>query len=128
MSCEAALKSGPGTGPARVSPPTLVPGPAAPPPSQQPHEEEENDARVIGARVRVMVPVKVYHVPRVPVMQLAGMEGTVRQYVGVFRGANLSASLPFKVEFVKEMEGGSGDRGALVKFTAHLKQDEFDYI
>ncbi|XP_010067051.2 ferredoxin-thioredoxin reductase, variable chain, chloroplastic [Eucalyptus grandis] len=77
----------------------------------------------IGARVRVTVPLKVYHVPRVPEVDLTGMEGELKQYVAEFKGKRISANLPFKVQFVKEIEG----RGP-VKFFAHLKEDEFEYV
>lgn len=77
----------------------------------------------IGARVRVKVPLKVYHVPKVPELNLSGMEGVVKQYVGVWKGKRISANLPFKIEFLVDIEG----RGP-VKFLAHLKQEEFDYV
>ncbi|KAL3731835.1 hypothetical protein ACJRO7_028664 [Eucalyptus globulus] len=77
----------------------------------------------IGARVRVTVPLKVYHVPRVPEVDLTGMEGELKQNVAEFKGKRISANLPFKVQFVKEIEG----RGP-VKFFAHLKEDEFEYV
>ncbi|KAK4785309.1 hypothetical protein SAY86_001998 [Trapa natans] len=125
--CEAAaVRQGleAGAGAAGATPLTLVPAPAAP--SQQ-EKEGENGAGVVGARVRVKVALKVYHVPRMREVELGGMEGTVKQYVAMFRGGSLSASLPFKVEFVKEVvEGGGSSRG--VKFTVHLKREEFDYI
>lgn len=47
----------------------------------------------------------------------------MKQYVGLWKGKTISANLPFKVEFVEEVEG----RGP-VKFFAHLKEDEFDYV
>ncbi|KAK6931805.1 Ferredoxin thioredoxin reductase, alpha chain [Dillenia turbinata] len=81
------------------------------------------ESQKIGARVRVKVPLKVYHVPRVPEVDLTGKEGELKQYVGLWKGKRISANLPYKVEFVKEIEG----RGP-VKFFAHLKEDEFDYI
>lgn len=77
----------------------------------------------IGARVKVKVPLKVYHVPRVPELEITGMEGEVKQYVGLWKGKQISANLPYKVQFVVDVEG----RGA-VKFFAHLKEDEFDYL
>ncbi|XP_030548392.1 ferredoxin-thioredoxin reductase, variable chain, chloroplastic [Rhodamnia argentea] len=83
----------------------------------------DGDSARIGARVRVKVPLKVYHVPRVPEVDLTGMEGELKQYVAVFKGKRISANLPFKVQFVKEIEG----RGP-VKFFAHLKEDEFEYV
>ncbi|KAL6981186.1 hypothetical protein U1Q18_022817 [Sarracenia purpurea var. burkii] len=89
-------------------------------------EEDEKDAAAgakIGARVRVKVPLKVYHVPRVAEIDLSGKEGTLKQYVAVWKGKRISANLPFKVGFVADVEG----RGP-VKFFAHLKEDEFEYL
>ncbi|KAK7271626.1 hypothetical protein RJT34_27679 [Clitoria ternatea] len=77
----------------------------------------------IGARVKVTAPVKVYHVPKVPDMELTGMEGEIKQYVGLWNGKRISANLPYKVQFVTDIQG----RGP-VKFFAHLKEDEFDYV
>lgn len=77
----------------------------------------------IGARVKVKVPLKVYHVPRVPEVEITGMEGELKQYVGLWKGKRISANLPYKVQFVVDVEG----RGA-VKFFAHLKEDEFEYL
>ncbi|XP_057513111.1 ferredoxin-thioredoxin reductase, variable chain-like [Actinidia eriantha] len=93
-----------------------------PSPSAAEEEEEEEEAR-IGARVRVTAPLKVYHVPRVPEIDLTGKEGVLKQNVTVWKGKRISANLPFKVEFVEEVEG----RGR-VKFLAHLKEDEFEYL
>ncbi|XP_059649126.1 ferredoxin-thioredoxin reductase, variable chain [Cornus florida] len=86
-------------------------------------EEEKAAAEKIGARVRVKVPLKVYHVPKVPEIELTGMEGKLKQYVGLWKGKRISANLPFKIEFLTEIEG----RGS-VKFFAHLKEDEFEYL
>ncbi|MQL41583.1 ferredoxin--nitrite reductase [Escherichia coli] len=77
----------------------------------------------MGARVRVKVPLKVYHVPKVPEVDLTGMEGQIKQYVGVWRGKRISANLPYKVEFLTDIQ----PRGP-VKFFAHLKEDEFEYV
>lgn len=89
-------------------------------------DEEEAEAAAstkIGARVRVKVPLKVYHVPRVPEVDITAMEGELKQYVGLWKGKRISANLPYKVQFVVDVQG----RGA-VKFFAHLKEDEFEYI
>ncbi|KAK4784857.1 hypothetical protein SAY86_019225 [Trapa natans] len=85
--------------------------------------EDDGFTSRIGARVRVKAPLKVYHVPRVPEIDLMGLEGMLKQYVAVWKGKRVSANLPFKVEFVKDIEG----RGP-VKFFAHLKEDELDFI
>ncbi|EOX98981.1 hypothetical protein QUC31_014869 [Theobroma cacao] len=84
--------------------------------------EAEEEAKV-GAKVRVKVPLKVYHVPRVQEVDLTGMEGVIKQYVALWKGKRISANLPYKVEFVKEIEG----RGP-VKFFAHVKEDELEFL
>ncbi|XP_030551106.2 ferredoxin-thioredoxin reductase, variable chain-like [Rhodamnia argentea] len=76
-----------------------------------------------GLRVRVKAPVRVYHVPRVAELELSGMEGEVKQNLLFWRGKSLTANRPFKVEFVRDVEG----RG-LVKFVAHLEEDEFEFV
>ncbi|KAL8227838.1 hypothetical protein R6Q57_015422 [Mikania cordata] len=86
--------------------------------------EEEIPAKV-GARVRVKVPLKVYHIPRVPEVDLNGVEGKIKEYVAIWKGKNISANLPYKIEFLEKLEG-RGD--APVKFFAHLKDDEFEYL
>ncbi|CAL1374927.1 unnamed protein product [Linum trigynum] len=78
----------------------------------------------IGAKVRVTAPLKVYHVPRVPEVDLTGKEGVLKQYVGLWKEKTISANLPYKVEFLLEVEG----RSAPVKFSAHLRDDEFEYL
>ncbi|XXG86879.1 hypothetical protein AAC387_Pa11g1703 [Persea americana] len=103
IACNVALKTDP---PATVSSPS-----------------EESDPARIGARVRVKVPLKVYHVQKIGEIDLYNKEGTMKQYVGLWKGKTISANLPFKVEFVEEVES----RGP-VKFFAHLKEDEFDYV
>ncbi|KAM0050406.1 putative ferredoxin:thioredoxin reductase [Helianthus debilis subsp. tardiflorus] len=88
-------------------------------------EEEDEDLVKIGARVRVTVPLKVYHVPKVSEVELNGKEGKVKENVAIWRGKSISANLPYKIEFFEKLEG-RGD--APVKFVAHLKEDEFDCI
>ena len=91
--------------------------------SSQQDEEESSKVNKVGARVRVKVPLKVYHVPKVPELDLTGMEGEIKQYVALWNGKRISANLPYKVAFVTDIEG----RGS-VKFFAHLKEDEFEYV
>lgn len=79
----------------------------------------------IGARVRVKVPLKVHHIPRVAEVDITGMEGVLKQYVGVWKGKRISANLPYKIEFLTHIEGRGPDP---VKFFAHLKEDEFEYL
>lgn len=88
-------------------------------------EEETDEAAAarIGARVRVKVPLKVYHVAKLPDANLEGMEGVLKDYVRVWKGKRVSANLPYKVEFVVPVEGRPP-----VKFVAHLKEEEFEYV
>ncbi|XP_010918464.1 ferredoxin-thioredoxin reductase, variable chain [Elaeis guineensis] len=88
-------------------------------------EEEEAEALAkIGRRVRVKVPLKVYHVLKAPELDLNGMEGEIKQYVALWKGKRISANLPFKIEFHVAVEG----QPKPVKFFAHLKEDEFEYL
>ncbi|KAL9388201.1 hypothetical protein Peur_016806 [Populus x canadensis] len=83
-------------------------------------DEEEEAKKKIGAKVRVKVPVKVYHVPRVAEeLDLCGLEGEVKQYVNLWKGRRVSANLPYKIQFVHS--GG-------VKFFAHLREDELEFL
>lgn len=87
-------------------------------------EEEAEALAKIGRRVRVKVPLKVYHVLKVPDLDLNGMEGEIKQYVVLWKGKRISANLPFKVEFHVSVES----QPKPVKFFAHLKEDEFEYL
>ncbi|KAM1121737.1 hypothetical protein ACFX2I_003411 [Malus domestica] len=69
------------------------------------------------------VHLKVYHVPRVLEVDITGMEGKLKQYVVLWKGKQISTNLPYKVQFVVDIQG----RGA-VKFFAHLKEDGFEYL
>ncbi|KAJ7954656.1 Ferredoxin-thioredoxin reductase, variable chain [Quillaja saponaria] len=53
-------------------------------PPTSPQEENDDEAK-IGSRVRVKVPLKVYHVPKVPEVDLTGMEGQLKQYVAIWK-------------------------------------------
>ncbi|XP_065868756.1 ferredoxin-thioredoxin reductase subunit A2, chloroplastic-like [Euphorbia lathyris] len=86
-------------------------------------EEQKRAEKKIGAKVRVKAPLKVYHVPRVPELDLTGKEGNLKQYVGLWKGKRISANYPYKIQFVVDIEG----RGP-VKFFSHLKEDEFEYL
>ncbi|CAI9279003.1 unnamed protein product [Lactuca saligna] len=88
-------------------------------------EKEEGIKAKIGARVRVKVPLKVYHIPKVPEVELNGKEGKIKDNISVWKGKHISANFPYKIEFFEKLEG-RGD--APVKFFAHLKEDEFEYI
>ncbi|PKA55426.1 Ferredoxin-thioredoxin reductase, variable chain [Apostasia shenzhenica] len=87
-------------------------------------EEEAEAAAKIGARIRVKAPLKVYHVSKVPDLDLCGMEGVIKQYAGLWKGKRISANLPFKVEFLLAVEGQEKP----IKFAAHLREDEFEYL
>uniref|UniRef100_A0A0C9QMD9 TSA: Wollemia nobilis Ref_Wollemi_Transcript_22396_924 transcribed RNA sequence n=1 Tax=Wollemia nobilis TaxID=56998 RepID=A0A0C9QMD9_9CONI len=89
--------------------------------TEQSVEDVQRKAKV-GDRVKVRGPLKVYHVPKTPEFDLGGMEGEVKNYVGVWKGKRISANLPYKVQF--NLEGG----GRAVKFFAHLHEDEFDVV
>ena len=57
-------------------------------------------------QVSCALQVIVYHAPKLSELQLEGKEGTVKQIVKVFKGKELSANLPYKVEFLLDKEGG----------------------
>ncbi|XP_044318454.1 ferredoxin-thioredoxin reductase, variable chain, chloroplastic-like [Triticum aestivum] len=67
----------------------------SPSPSPDVADEEATAAPKLGKRVRVMTPVRVYHVPKAPNLDLRGMEGVVKQYVGVWKGKRITANRPF---------------------------------
>lgn len=86
-------------------------------------EEAEEHQKKIGARIKVTAPVKVYHVAKLGAeVDLCGLEGNIKQYVAVWKEKRISANLPYKVEFVVDAAGGP------VKFFAHLKEDEFQFL
>ena len=57
-------------------------------------------------QVSCTLQVLVYHAPKISELQLEGKEGTVKQIVKVFKGKELSANLPYKVEFLLEKKEG----------------------
>ncbi|OAY70882.1 Ferredoxin-thioredoxin reductase, variable chain [Ananas comosus] len=69
-------------------------------------------------------PLRVYHVAKAPDLDLGGMEGMIKQYLGMWKGKCISANLPFKVEFLIRIDG----QDSPVKFFADLREDEFEYI
>ncbi|POO04171.1 Lipoyl synthase [Trema orientale] len=121
VSCEVAIKSDSTTSSSSSSSSSSDLSASSSSPS--PDEDASGGEAKIGARVRVKVPLKVYHVPKVPELDLLGKEGQIKQYVGLWKGKRISANLPYKVEFFTEVEG----RGS-VKFFAHLREDEFEYV
>lgn len=74
-----------------------------------------------GARVRVLGPLKVFHVPKNPEFDIGGMEGEVKEIVTTFKGKPVSATFPYKVQLVT-----SGEESR--KFFVHLKDDEFEVV
>lgn len=80
----------------------------------------------LGSKVRVTVPVTVYHVPKLPELELTDKVGVLKQYVGFHKGKRISANLPYKVEF--ETDQVLGRDGKPAKFTAHLRDDEFEIL
>ncbi|PON36537.1 Lipoyl synthase [Parasponia andersonii] len=119
VSCEVAIKSDSKTSSSSSSSSDLSASSSSP----SSDEDAAGGEAKIGARVRVKVPLKVYHVPKVPELDLLGKEGQIKQYVGLWKGKRISANLPYKVEFFTEVEG----RGS-VKFFSHLREDEFEYV
>lgn len=89
-------------------------------------EELKKAESKLGAKVRVAVPLKVYHVPKLPEYDLTGKTGVLKQYVGVHKGKKISANLPYKVEFLADDVPGRD--GKPVKFSAHLRDDEFEFL
>uniref|UniRef100_A0A0D9VIR2 Ferredoxin thioredoxin reductase alpha chain domain-containing protein n=1 Tax=Leersia perrieri TaxID=77586 RepID=A0A0D9VIR2_9ORYZ len=87
-------------------------------------EEEAAAAPKIGKRVRVTAPLRVYHVMKAPDLDIEGMEGVVKQYVGVWKGKRITANFPYKVEFHLPVEG----QPKPVRFFVHLREDEFEFI
>ncbi|KAL5215181.1 hypothetical protein ABZP36_004333 [Zizania latifolia] len=86
--------------------------------------EEAAAAPKIGKRVRITALVRVHHVPKAPDLDLRGMEGVVKQYVGVWKGRRITANLPLKVEFELRVDG----QDKPVRFFAHLREDEFEPV
>lgn len=63
---------------------------------------------------------QVFHVPKNPELDLEGWEGTIVEIVRFFKGAELSANLPYKVQFQLEVDGKPK------KFLAHLVSPAFN--
>lgn len=77
-----------------------------------------------GAKVRVTSPVKVYHVGKFKEgLELQGMEGVVQGDARKGDGIELSATLPWKVQFA-----APGPDGKEVKVIAHLDDDEIEAV
>ena len=76
-----------------------------------------------GAKVKVTKSVKVFHIGKFKEgLDLNGMTGTVVENVQMYEGKELSANLPWKVEFSVE----NGDKP--VKVLAHLDEDELEAV
>lgn len=92
--------------------------------SQRSSEGEETASKKkaeAGTRIRVLGPLKVFHVPKHPELDIGGFEGQVKEVVTTFKGKPVSATFPFKVQLVTPGEEGR-------KFFAHLKEDEFEVV
>lgn len=57
----------------------------------------------------------MYHAPKTKELQLKDKEGTVKTIVKHYKGKDTSANLPYRVEFMLELEGGKQQ-----KWFAHL--------
>eukprot|EP01018_Ginkgo_biloba_P024249 Gb_35562 [translate_table: standard] len=75
--------------------------------TEQSVQNEQIKAK-IGAKVKVRGPLKVYHVPKTPELDLGGLEGEVKDYVGIWKGKRISANLPYKVQFNMESKVSTG--------------------
>ncbi|KAG0578138.1 hypothetical protein M758_4G000700 [Ceratodon purpureus] len=85
-------------------------------------EGEEQEKKVgAGTRIRVLGPLKVFHVPKNPELDIGGMEGEVKEVVTTFKGKPVSATFPYKVQLVTTGE-------EVKKFFVHLKDDEFEVV
>lgn len=73
-----------------------------------------------GDKVRVSVPLTIFHVPGVKEFSLEGKEGVVKEVLGIYKGTPVSANLPIKVAFELEVNG------AVKKFMTHLRDDEIE--
>lgn len=71
-----------------------------------------------GAKVKVVAPIKVYHVPKQPEVELEGLEGVVKKIAALHKGAVLSATMQYRVQFQTQVNGAD------VKFFAHLAEEE----
>ena len=83
-------------------------------------EQEEHKVGA-GTKIRVLGPLKVYHVPKNPDLDIGGMEGVVKDVVTTFKGKPISATFPYKCQLAT-----SGEESR--KFFVHLKDDEFEVI
>ncbi|KAF6265711.1 ferredoxin thioredoxin reductase, variable chain [Scenedesmus sp. NREL 46B-D3] len=76
-----------------------------------------------GAKVKVTKAVKVYHAAgRSDGMDLEGMVGVVKKNVLDFKGKQLSANLPYQVQFEVERNGKPG------KLLCHLDEEEIEVV
>lgn len=77
-----------------------------------------------GDKVKVKSSIIVYHVGKFKEgIDLEGMEGVVVGNASLYQGQVLSANLPWKVEFVKDVPDGKP-----AKFIVHLEEDEVDAL
>lgn len=77
-----------------------------------------------GTRIKVIKSVKVFHAPKIPELDLEGWEGEIQEVVKMYKGALLSATLPYKVQF--ELPNPEGTKAK--KFVAHLAPSELEAV
>lgn len=76
-----------------------------------------------GTKVKVTKTVKVYHAPgQATGLDLEGMVGVVKKNVLEFKGKQLSANLPYQVQFEVDRNGKPG------KLLCHLEEEEFEVV
>lgn len=87
---------------------------------------EDGTSWNVGDAVRVVESVVVYHVPKKNQgVDLKGMEGQVVSDARQYKGKEISANLPWKVQFEMEAEE-PGKKNT--KFFAHLEEHEMERI
>jgi len=85
---------------------------------------KEGNGLQVGDAVRVVESVMVYHVPKKNQgIDLKGMNGQVVGDARVYKGKEISANLPWKVQFeIQPEEEGKKN----TKFFAHLEEHELE--
>nr|QKY15244.1 fethred_a domain-containing protein (FTRA) [Polytomella parva] len=75
---------------------------------------------VVGQKVKVIRPIKLFHVPKKPDgFVIEGLEGVVKADVHVYKGRTISPNFPYKIEFHLQDK---------IKFIAHLAGDELQVL
>lgn len=68
---------------------------------------------------------QVYHVPKTPELVIQGMEGTITEVVKVYKGQELSSTLPYKVQLDVPPPA---DGGKAPKVIVHLDGSEVEKV